>query len=144
MTTDPMAKKCPKCGGAIPPEAPEGLCPHCVLAGVATTPNIGTRPGGTLAAPSVAAAFPQLEIIELLGVGGMGIVYRARQPKLDRFVALKLLPASLSADPTFADRFHREARFLARLNHPNIVSVYDFGESGSFCYLLLEYLDGVN
>ena len=92
----------------------------------------------------VAAAFPDLEILECIGAGGMGVVYKARQTKLDRFVALKLLPLSLSADPTFAERFHREARFLARLNHPHIVSVYDFGQAGGFCFLLMEYVDGVN
>lgn len=74
----------------------------------------------------------------------MGVVYKVRQPKLDRIVALKLLPTSLSADPAFAERFHREARFLAKLSHPQIVSVYDFGESGGFWYLLMEFVDGVN
>jgi len=92
----------------------------------------------------VAAAFPQLEIVEIIGFGGMGVVYKARQPQLDRWVALKVLPQTLASDPAFAERFQREARFLARLNHPNIVAVYDFGQSAGFCFLLLEYVDGVN
>ena len=140
-------KRCPKCGGNIAADAPQGLCPRCVLAGAATPTEPGVRPGARWAVPSretVAAAFPDLEIGELLGVGGMGVVYRARQPKLDRWVALKLLPPALSADPAFAERFQREARFLARLQHPNIVSVFDFGQAGAFCYLLLEFVDGVN
>ena len=93
---------------------------------------------------SVAAAFPQLEIIEIIGFGGMGVVYKARQPHLDRWVALKVLPQTMASDPAFAERFQREARFLARLNHPNIVTVYDFGQSAGYCFLLLEYVDGVN
>jgi tRNA A-37 threonylcarbamoyl transferase component Bud32 len=92
----------------------------------------------------VGRAFPQLEILDLLGAGGMGVVYLARQPKLERKVALKLLPEHLARDPHFAERFHREARLLARLNHPGIVTVYDFGESGGFFFLLMEYVDGVN
>src|SRR5581483_451738 len=88
--------------------------------------------------------FPQLEIIELIGQGGMGLVYKARQPKLERFVALKVLPQPLAAEAGFAERFNREARVLARLNHPNIVTVYDFGQSGGFFYLLMEFVDGVN
>ncbi len=138
---------CPKCGGTIPSEAPQGLCPHCVLAGAASPPETSAGSSGSVAPPpleTVAAAFPQLEIIELIGVGGMAVVYKARQPKLDRYAALKLLPQSLSADPTFVERFHREARFLARLNHPNIVAVYDFGQAGGFCFLLLEFVDGLN
>jgi len=68
-------------------------------------------------------SIPQLEILELLGQGGMGVVYKARQPQLDRLVALKILPPAAGRDPSFAERFTREARALARLNHPNIVSV---------------------
>jgi predicted Ser/Thr protein kinase len=74
----------------------------------------------------------------------MGVVYKARQPQLDRLVALKLLPASLAAEPAFTERFNREARLLARLNHPNIVAVYDFGQTGGYFFLLMEYVDGVN
>ncbi|MFZ2276754.1 MAG: protein kinase, partial [Prosthecobacter sp.] len=78
------------------------------------------------------------------GHGGMSAVFRARQPRLDRMVALKVLPKSLAATPGFAERFTREGRVLARLSHPNIVTVHDFGESGGFCFLIMEYVDGVN
>ncbi len=91
----------------------------------------------------IAAVFPQLEILELLGVGGMGAVYKARQKKLDRLVALKIL-ADKHERQDFRERFEREGRLLARLNHPNIVAVYDFGESDGFFYLLMEYVEGVN
>jgi predicted Ser/Thr protein kinase len=101
----------------------------------------------TFVPPSVAELaklFPQFEILELLGQGGMGAVYKARQPALDRLVALKILPPETSGDPGFADRFTREARALARLNHPNIVTVHEFGQAGGLHYFLMEYVEGVN
>ena len=147
MNTEKIANRCPKCQAPLPDDSPQGLCAKCLLA-AASTPTAAGQPPGERSAPppleSVVAAFPQLEIIELIGHGGMGVVYKARQPRLDRFVALKILPHSLAADPAFAERFNREARVLARLNHPNIVTVYDFGQSGGFFYLLMEFVDGVN
>ncbi|MEZ0385600.1 MAG: serine/threonine-protein kinase, partial [Verrucomicrobium sp.] len=92
----------------------------------------------------LAPHFPQLEILECLGRGGMGVVYKARQKSLNRLVALKLLAPERAGDPQFAAHFAKEARALATLNHPHIVSVYDFGESGGYYYLLMEYVDGVN
>ncbi|HEX7618122.1 MAG TPA: serine/threonine-protein kinase, partial [Verrucomicrobiae bacterium] len=105
---------------------------RAALAGAAVaTPTEADQPVGNRPAPpaltEIAAAFPQLEILEFIGQGGMGFVFKARQPKLDRLVALKILPQSLAADPTFAERFNREAKLLARLNHPGIVTVHDFG-----------------
>ncbi len=138
---------CPKCGIPIPKEAPQGLCPKCVLLGAATATEQGVPATATSEIPSIeriSKAFPQLEILELIGRGGMGFVFKARQPHLDRFVALKLLPDKLAKDPQFAERFNREGRVLAKLNHPNIVSVFDFGQTGGFYYLTMEYVDGVN
>jgi serine/threonine protein kinase len=105
-------------------------------------PSENRRPPPCLEA--VATAFPQLEVLELIGQGGMGAVYRARQVKLDRVVALKLLAEPGARGGAFAERFDREARLLAKLNHPGIVSVHDYGEAGGFYYLLMEYVDGVN
>ncbi len=90
------------------------------------------------------AHFPELEVLEMLGQGGMGVVYKARQRTLDRLVALKILPTDLSTDPLFAERFQREARALARLQHPHIVGVYEVGERDGVHFLLMEYVDGVN
>ncbi len=104
-------------------------------------PDANTPPPTTV---ELARAFPHLEILELIGRGGMGFVYRARQPKLDRVVALKILPQALAADPAFTERFTREGRVLARLNHPNIVTVHDFGQAKGFSYLLMEFVEGVN
>ncbi|HEX7862458.1 MAG TPA: serine/threonine-protein kinase [Verrucomicrobiae bacterium] len=145
MTTHLRQNICPKCQSAIPADAPGGLCPKCVLAGVGTTAD-GSLPGlGDIpAVEQLKSIFPQLEINELIGRGGMGFVFKARQLHLERDVALKLLPEKLSTDPHFADRFTREARVLARLNHPNIVMVHDFGHVGGFYYLLMEYVEGLN
>src|SRR5712692_9194174 len=74
----------------------------------------------------------------------MGAVYKARQPGLDRLVALKILPPDAGRDPAFAERFTREARALAKLNHPNIVGVYDFGQTDGQYYLIMEFVDGLN
>ncbi len=138
---------CPKCGEAIPSEAPQGLCPKCLLVQASFPTETGGTPDQRPVPPSgeeLTTAFPQLEIRELIGQGGMGFVFKARQPKLDRFVALKILPQSLAAEPAFAERFAREGRMLARLNHPNIVTIYDFGQANGFFYLLMEFVDGVN
>jgi len=145
MNTE-ATKNCPKCNAPIPSEAPQGLCPKCLLAAAstATEPGRSGEAGSPPSLETIAAGFPQLEILEFIGQGGMGLVFKARQRKLDRFVALKLLPQKPGADPAFCERFRREARVLARLSHPNIVAVHDFGEAGPFFYLLMEYVDGVN
>jgi serine/threonine protein kinase len=92
----------------------------------------------------LARRFPSLGVLELLGQGGMGAVYKARQTKLDRLVAVKVLPPEVARDPAFAQRFMREARSLARLNHPHIVTVHDFGDVDGLYYFTMEYVDGQN
>jgi serine/threonine protein kinase len=87
---------------------------------------------------------PQLEVLELIGTGGMGAVYKARQPSLDRVVALKILPTEIGADPAFTQRFTREAQALARLSHPHIVTVYEFGQAEDTSYIVMEYVDGAS
>ncbi len=139
-------KTCPSCGKPVPEGALAGLCPACLLAQGAATE---TREGGTphFQPPSlgeISRLFPQLEILGLLGAGGMGAVYKARQPALDRFVALKILPATGSGEINFAERFNREARALARLSHPNIVAVHEFGQTGHLHFFIMEFVDGAN
>lgn len=131
------------------PDPLHGLDPQSLMAAAAMPTDGGadTVPLTTCELPSledIATAFPDLKILDLIGHGGMSAVFRAKQPKLDRVIALKILPKSLAATPGFAERFTREGRVLARLSHPNIVAVHDFGESGGFCYLIMEYVDGVN
>ncbi|MEM8667814.1 MAG: serine/threonine-protein kinase [Planctomycetota bacterium] len=91
------------------------------------------------------AQFPNLEITRLVGRGGMGAIYHARQTSLDRDVAIKLIAKEVSADPAFVERFEREAKTLAKLSHPNIVTIYDYGHTADgMAYLILEYVDGIN
>src|ERR1700687_4998896 len=82
------------------------------------------------------------EIVALLGAGGMGEVYRARDPQLGRDVAVKVLPSSLSRDPDRLRRFEQEARAAAALNHPNILAVYQMGTHEGAPYLVSELLEG--
>lgn len=144
-------KICPNCRRPLPPDVPLGLCPECLIrAGfpTETAPGVSSETAVERFAPppieEIARLFPQLEILGLIGKGGMGAVYKARQPALERFVALKILPPAIASTPGFAERFNREACTLARLNHPNIVSVHDFGKAGPLHYLLMEYVDGAN
>ena len=164
------APKCPQCGTPLPVGALAGLCPACLLKqGVADDTVTGgpAKPFNPPPVAELAVLFPQLEILELIGKGGMGAVYKARQKQLDRIVALKILPPGIGHDAAFADRFAREAKALAKLNHPGIVTLYEFGqvqssagvtpasgegESGRAAggtpallyYFLMEFVDGVN
>src|ERR1700688_1904144 len=176
MSTESMPV-CPQCGTSLPPNSPTGLCPRCLMAmNMATQTDVagetcspGAKPVSPLpntpAPDAIAKFFPQLEIIECLGRGGMGVVYKARQPRLNRLVALKILAREKEQDAQFTERFTREAQALARLNHPNIVTVYDFGTVGQASslspsekepstsetgatpvlhYLMMEFVDGLN
>lgn len=139
---------CPRCGAPLAQGSVDGLCAKCLGA---LNFAIDTAPPGEAAAAiapptpgEIAAYFPQLEIIEVLGRGGMGVVYKARQKALGRMVALKLLAPERVADPKFAERFADEAKALAALNHPSIVTIHDFGQAGGYYFLLMEFVDGVN
>jgi len=107
--------------------------------------NVGDKSTGAFEPPTVqrlAELFPSLQIMELIGAGGMGAVYKARQEGLDRVVAIKVLPEEFGHDVKFALRFTREARTLAKLNHPNIVALYEFGNVADTYYFLMEYVEG--
>ena len=82
------------------------------------------------------------EIQSPLGAGGMGEVYRAKDTRLDRTVAIKILPTHLSDNPEFKQRFEREARTVSSLNHPHICRLYDVGSQDGTDYLVMEFLDG--
>ncbi len=158
---DPNSKTCPACGAPLDTAA-IGACPQCLML-AAMQPT--EQPGGdALRQPppigDIAAAFPQLDILGLIGRGGMGVVYKARQKSLNRLVALKLLAPERVTDEKFAERFSREAQALAALNHPSIVTIHDFGSvvaatpsslerdaattPQKFYFLLMEFVDGVN
>ena len=162
---------CPKCGAELSPDAAQGMCPKCLLDAGFESPAAGDEredtsnepktpemaaaetlppddsPSDSFATPqleSLARQFPQLDNLEFLGRGGMGVVYKARQRQLNRMVAVKILTQRLADDPAFAERFMREAQALARLTHSNIVQVYDFGQTDEFFYFVMEFVDGVN
>lgn len=90
----------------------------------------------------VGRSLGQFRIVERIGVGGMATVFKAYQPNLDRYVAIKVLPAYHARDPIFVKRFTQEARAVARLVHPNILQIHDFGEQDNITFIVMEYVDG--
>lgn len=138
---------CPRCGAEVDAAVASGICPACLLKQAALGTGADSVPATPWTPPTVeevATEFEQLEIIELIGHGGMGAVYKAKQKSLGRLVALKILAPQHADNPDFADRFSREGKILAEVTHPNIVTVHDFGRAGDFYFLLMEFVDGVN
>ena len=133
---------CDHCNTSLPADAPSGICPRCLLS-VGMTDETYTGKFIPPQPEELNRSFADFEIHELIGMGGMGAVYRARQKRLDRWVAIKILPPEVGKSPSFAARFEREAQTMAKLNHPNIVQIYDFGRTGDYYYFLMEFVDGV-
>jgi predicted Ser/Thr protein kinase len=156
MTADNKTVICPQCGIERPSENLDEPCPGCLLKAATEPPDSASE---HLCAPTLPPhsgqrftpptpevldrMFPNLEIQALIGSGGMGAVYRARQPELDRTVAVKILPQASQDAEVYEQRFIREARALAKLNHPNIITVFDFGQVQGLYYFVMEYVDGV-
>ena len=82
------------------------------------------------------------EILSLVGAGGMGEVYKSRDTRLDRTVAIKILPETFAADPQFRERFDREARTISQLDHPHVCALYDVGEHDGTAFLVMQFLEG--
>ncbi len=122
------AKYCPSCGGVLAPTVPvQAIAPVEQM----TECDLVT-----------AALSDEYEVLAELGRGGMAIVYKARERLLDRDVAVKVLPSSLAFDADFVERFEREARTAAKLEHPNIIPIYRVGRSGKIIYFVMKYLRG--
>src|SRR4051812_31772888 len=100
------------------------------------------RAAGAGAPRRKAIQIPGFEVEAEIGRGGMGIVYRARQTSIGRQVAVKVLPSAATKNPTFVERFLREAKAAAKLNHENVVSAIDAGRSGDVVYFVMEFIDG--
>ncbi|MGB8355548.1 MAG: protein kinase [Chthoniobacteraceae bacterium] len=138
---------CPECGKPVPANSQHQLCPACLMAqAIASQTAAGNAaaPAPVPAPDEIAGKFPQFEILEYLGRGGMGVVYKARQKSLNRLVAIKILAPEREHDTRFAGRFAREAELLAKLSHPHIVTIHDFGETGGLYFLVMEFVDGVS
>ncbi len=152
-TQEHMLYTCPHCQGQFDFDAgqarAEVFCPRCGKGFDPVKLETMRYPAGAPPATgdedlSVGARLGQYRIDGLLGRGGMGAVYRATQTSLDRPVALKVLPRQMAEDPEFVTRFDREARALAELSHPNIVSIYDKGTSDGRYYFAMELVEGVS
>ena len=132
-----FAKTCPQCAATLPDDARDGmLCAECAKAAEALV-GISLSPGE----PTVLGDF---EIVEKIGQGGMGAVYRARQVSLDRLVALKVLPVQFGSDVETIGRFQREARIASGFRHPNLVSVFSYGIVGGRHLIAMELVEGEN
>jgi serine/threonine protein kinase len=132
---------CSRCGSEITGKSK--FCPSCGLDLMATTPVHAIATGALEETDLVREALAaEYEIIEELGRGGMAMVYRARDRHLEREVAIKVLPFSLAFDSEFVERFQREARTAAQLEHPNIIPIYRVGRSGRVIYFVMKFLRG--
>lgn len=139
---------CARCGRAIPADAPHGHCPACVALTVERAlaedeaPERNEAPGTPDPLGSPRARIGRYELIEELGRGGMGIVYRARQQDTHREVALKVLDAGFTPPGEADERFLREARVVASLDHPGLVRLYEGGSAGGHRYFAMELIAG--
>ncbi|MFK8111937.1 MAG: serine/threonine protein kinase [Rubripirellula sp.] len=147
---------CQKCGVPLSQGIEYSFCPQCLsreaqsessgspnLAETQDSSNSSTSRFQVPGAEELNAILTGIEVTELIGHGGMGAVYRGRQISLDRDVAIKILPREIQASGHLSERFQREAQTLAKLHHPNIVSVFDFGQVEGLHYIVMEYVEGV-
>lgn len=159
FTKKAPARQCPDCSATLTDSTPDGPCPACLMRlgmnawqqensmqSLSMDPTAAATPGSgqPVSIEELAEKFPQFELLHLVGRGGMGTVYCARQKSLNRLVALKVIRPEANQRAEFGDRFIREAQAMAKLNHPNIITVHDFGQADDVYYFIMEYVDGIN
>jgi serine/threonine protein kinase len=134
-------QRCSQCGRPVSTSLGGTVCAACLLEQVISGGDSPEDPFDS-SAPDATRRFGNYELLEEIGRGGMGVIYRARQAGLDRVVALKMLLAGEFADASARKRLLREARAVARLSHPNIVSIHEVGEHDGRPYFAMEFVAG--
>ena len=137
-----ITMKCQSCGAELDTSTADALCPACLLRFVLEPAT--DEPENEPIRPALPRTFGPYELVEEIGRGGMGVVYAARQPELDRLVAIKLLLAGAHASEPTMRRFHLEAAAAAKLQHPNIVAIHDYGEVEGQPYYAMDLVTGRN
>lgn len=143
MNSDTLdRRRCARCTAVIHPGSNEGLCPACLLEFALGGEDVPTESLGPEEPVPLLRRLGEFELVHRLGRGGMGVVYKARQARLQRCVALKLIQSGGHAGPEFLERFRIEARAAAGLDHPGIVSVFESGEIEGQAYLAMRLVEG--